>query len=96
MSHLDEIVKQVIYKSREIGNPVTETLAAFIAQTLLKPSKIHFLFNSLETDKFFSEEKLNDKDIDTIIQMTLEKLTHQDTAPMKTIQMQIRSISSPF
>jgi hypothetical protein len=36
MSHLDEIVKAVIYKSREIGNPVTETLAAFVAQTLLK------------------------------------------------------------
>ena len=41
MSHLDEIVKSVIYKSREIGNPVTETLAAFIAQTLLKPSISH-------------------------------------------------------
>jgi len=32
MSHLEEIVKVVIYKSREIGNPVTETLAAFIAK----------------------------------------------------------------
>jgi len=38
MSHLEEIVKVVIYKSREIGNPVTETLAAFVAQTILKPS----------------------------------------------------------
>ena len=38
MSHLEEIVKVVIYISRENGNPVTETLAAFIAQTLLKPS----------------------------------------------------------
>ena len=37
MSHLEDIVKVVIYKSREIGNPVTETLAAFVAQTLLNP-----------------------------------------------------------
>lgn len=45
MSHLEEIVKVVIYKSREIGNPVTETLAAFIAQTVLKPSSLPLLLH---------------------------------------------------
>jgi len=80
MSHLEEIVKVVIYKSREIGNPVTETLAAFIAQTVLKP----------KTNKFFSEEKIDEKDIEAIIDLTLQKLSNLNTPSMKTIQMQIQ------
>jgi hypothetical protein len=32
-------VKMVIYKCRELGNPVTETLAAYVAQTTLNKSK---------------------------------------------------------
>lgn len=39
MNQLDEVVKFVIYKCRENNNPVTETLAAFVAQTILNTSK---------------------------------------------------------
>lgn len=39
MTDLSFIVKMVIHKCREIGNPVTETLAAYIAQTTLDQSK---------------------------------------------------------
>jgi hypothetical protein len=35
MTDLGFIVKMVIYKCRELGNPVTETLAAYVAQTTL-------------------------------------------------------------
>jgi hypothetical protein len=40
MNQLDEVVKFVIYKCRESNNPVTETLAAFVAQTILNPSNL--------------------------------------------------------
>ena len=40
MTDLGFIVKMVIYKCRELGNPVTETLAAYVAQTTLNKSKI--------------------------------------------------------
>ena len=39
MTDLSFIVKMVIYKCRELGNPVTETLAAYVAQTMLNKSK---------------------------------------------------------
>lgn len=38
MTDLGFIVKMVIYKCRELGNPVTETLAAYVAQTTLNKS----------------------------------------------------------
>jgi hypothetical protein len=41
MTDLGFIVKMVIYKCRELGNPVTETLAAYVAQTTLNPGKHH-------------------------------------------------------
>ena len=44
MTDLSFIVKMVIYKCRENGNPVTETLAAYVAQTTLNecnPISIH-------------------------------------------------------
>lgn len=37
MTDLSFIVKMVIHKCREVGNPVTETLAAYVAQTTLNP-----------------------------------------------------------
>ena len=39
MTDLSFIVKMVIYKCREKENPVTETLAAYVAQTTLNESK---------------------------------------------------------
>lgn len=40
MTDLSFIVKMVIYKCRELENPVTETLAAYVAQTTLNPGKL--------------------------------------------------------
>ena len=36
MADLSMIVRMVIYKCRELNNPVTETLAAYVAQTTMK------------------------------------------------------------
>jgi hypothetical protein len=43
MTDLGFIVKMVIYKCRELGNPVTETLAAYVAQTTLNPGKYYYI-----------------------------------------------------
>ena len=48
MADLSMIVRMVIYRCRELNNPVTETLAAYVAQTTLNQRKsTHVsLFNS--------------------------------------------------
>ena len=40
MADLSMIVRMVIYKCRELNNPVTETLAAYVAQTTLNGRKL--------------------------------------------------------
>ena len=40
MADLSMIVRMVIYKCREYNNPVTETLAAYVAQTTMNNGKI--------------------------------------------------------
>lgn len=47
MTDLGFIVKMVIYKCRELGNPVTETLAAYVAQTTLNKRKEYALMAQL-------------------------------------------------
>ena len=44
MADLSMIVRMVIYKCRELSNPVTETLAAYVAQTTLNPRKYSEIF----------------------------------------------------
>jgi hypothetical protein len=48
MTDLGFIVKMVIYKCRELGNPVTETLAAYVAQTTLNPGKCLYLIHHMK------------------------------------------------
>ena len=40
MADLSMIVRMVIYKCRELNNPVTETLAAYVAQTTMNQRKL--------------------------------------------------------
>ena len=51
MTDLGYIVKMVIYQCREMGNPVTETLAAYVAQTILDEN----------TKRFYLEGALNNE-----------------------------------
>jgi len=46
------IVRMVIYKCRELNNPVTETLAAYVAQTTLNPCKSAFRLGDDLTREF--------------------------------------------
>ena len=48
MADLSMIVRMVIYRCRELNNPVTETLAAYVAQTTMNNSKCsHVLANTI-------------------------------------------------
>lgn len=40
---LETIVKMVINRCREVGKPIAETLAAYVAQTTLNPRKLGWL-----------------------------------------------------
>jgi hypothetical protein len=58
MTDLGFIVKMVIYKCRELGNPVTETLAAYVAQTTLNKRKSHS-----GSSRYLSDEKYRHRQI---------------------------------
>jgi hypothetical protein len=47
MTDLGYIVKMVIYQCRELGNPVTETLAAYVAQTILNENTGQFYLEGI-------------------------------------------------
>lgn len=51
MADLDIIVKMIIYKSREFGNPVTEPLAAYVAQTIINPKTNQFYLENQPSDE---------------------------------------------
>lgn len=52
MTDLGYIVKMVIYQCRELGNPVTETLAAYVAQTIVNDNTGQFyLEGQLQSEK---------------------------------------------
>lgn len=62
MSDLGYIVKMVIYQCRELGNPVTETLAAYVAQTILNEN----------TGQFFLEGPMNSEhEAQTLVERTI-------------------------
>jgi len=79
MVELEDIVKLVIYKCRESGNPITETLAAYVAQTTMNPTNA----------KFFLESRLTESEAQELVDKTVEKLALQDYPPLETIKMQI-------
>ena len=47
MADLSMIVRMVIYKCRELNNPVTETLAAYVAQTTMNGRKYSILLTRI-------------------------------------------------
>jgi|FrelakmetLWP11LW_1041352.scaffolds.fasta_scaffold525708_1 hypothetical protein len=64
MADLSMIVRMVIYKCRELENPVTETLAAYIAQTTLNNGTFCLqssssLLATSKPEEFFSCKPLN-------------------------------------
>lgn len=64
MSDLEIIVKMIIYKCRELGNPVTETLAAYVAQTTLNPN----------TNKFFLETQMTEDEAKELVEKVITRL----------------------
>ncbi|CAD8087724.1 unnamed protein product [Paramecium primaurelia] len=80
MNQLDEVVKFALYQCRARNNPITETLASYVAQTILNK----------RTNKFYLEEKLNESELNELKNETLNKLSNQNAPDLKTIQLQIQ------
>jgi hypothetical protein len=64
MTDLSFIVKMVIYKCRENGNPVTETLAAYVAQTMLNKA----------SGQFYLENQISEQDAKELVDLTIKRL----------------------
>lgn len=75
MTDLGFIVKMVIYKCRELGNPVTETLAAYVAQTTLN-RRNYFKSDTLllGTGKFFLEGQITEEEAKKLVKKTIKRL----------------------
>lgn len=76
MTDLGFIVKMVIYKCRELGNPVTETLAAYVAQTTLNKRRVlfHDNFSHIGTGKFFLESQVSEEEAKKLVKKTIKRL----------------------
>ena len=79
MADLDIIVKMIIYKCRELGNPITEPLAAYIAQTVINP----------ETGKFYMEEQLSEEEAKELAEKVITRLQEVTSPSLNTIKLQI-------
>ena len=74
MTDLGFIVKMVIYRCRELGNPVTETLAAYVAQTTLNKRKFSSWLKSLGTGKFYLEGQVTEEEAKKLVMKTIKRL----------------------
>lgn len=78
MTDLGFIVKMVIYKCRELGNPVTETLAAYVAQTSLNPGKsstnLLIILLVIDSGRFYLEKQINQEEATVLVDLTISRL----------------------
>ncbi len=77
MTDLGFIVKMVIYKCRELGNPVTETLAAYVAQTTnnkRKQLRVSFNMMGIGSGKFFLESQITEEEAKKLVKKTIKRL----------------------
>ena len=80
MTDLGQIVKMVIYQCREYGNPVTETLAAYVAQTILNE----------DSGQFYLESTLqSETDATRLVEKTITRLNQVDAPSLNSIKLQI-------
>lgn len=79
MADLDIIVKMIIYKCRELGNPVTEPLAAYVAQTIVND----------ESGKFYMESQLAEEEAKELAEKVIDRLQDTKSPSLNTIKLQI-------
>lgn len=76
----EDCVKWIVYRCRELGKPVTEALAVYVA---------HTVYNSA-SKKFFLEDGLKtEQEATSLVNLAVEKLTRENDPSMETLRMQI-------
>lgn len=89
MSDLEIAVKLIVYQCRERGQPVADTLAAYVAETTLDTGIFHTLSHlNLVTSEFFLKEKLNEDKMKDLVNKVVTKLG-MDTPSLNTIKLQL-------
>jgi len=95
MTDLGFIVKMVIYKCRELGNPVTETLAAYVAQTTLnKRSDSHTDSYCIGTGKFFLESQVSEEEAKKLVKKTIKRLQQIESPSLSNFKNYLISIDT--
>mmetsp|Transcript_8344 Transcript_8344/g.12308 ORF Transcript_8344/g.12308 Transcript_8344/m.12308 type:complete len:627 (+) Transcript_8344:12-1892(+) len=80
MADIEDIVKWIVYQSREQGHPVTEALAAYIAHTTINP----------ETNRFYLEENsISDSEASALVNASVQKLANEGDPQVETLRIQI-------
>jgi hypothetical protein len=76
----EDCVKWIVYRCRELGKPVTEALAVYVAHTVYNPA----------AKKFFLEDGLKtEQEATSLVNLAVEKLLRENDPSMETLRMQI-------
>lgn len=85
MADVEDIIKWIVFQSREKGHPVAESFAAYIAHTTINPL----------TERFFLEDSISsDSEAKKLVELAVGRLAHSSTPSMETLKMQIAYDSS--
>lgn len=85
MVEIEDVVKAVVYRSREEGNPVTEVLAGYVVHTMLNP----------DSHSFFVDSGLkSDSDSRRLIELSVNRLKEKDDPALETLKLQAAYDSS--
>lgn len=79
MDDIKAIVQSITSKCASFGCEVSETLAAFIARTVVFDNK----------DEFRMDKDMTEDDINRLVQLSVEQLLQVDSPSLETIKMQV-------
>lgn len=79
MEAIRRIVSEIIFLCRNKDMPVSDTLAAFVAHSLVLE----------RADLFPLDKELSEGDVQTLVRMTVERLLTTDSPSLETIKMQV-------
>jgi hypothetical protein len=85
MVEIEDVVKAVVYRSREEGNPVTEVLAGYVVHTMLNPDS-----NTFFVDSGFK----SDAEGRRLIELSVNRLKAREDPALETLKLQAAYDSS--
>ncbi|GMH76935.1 hypothetical protein TrLO_g9985 [Triparma laevis f. longispina] len=84
MDEIEEVVGEIVRGCSAQKVQCSELLAAFVARTILES----------DAQTFALEKELNDEDVNSVINLSVERLLEKDSPSLETIKMQVAFDSS--